>query len=80
MGEIVEQIGGERHTLQAHLAALERVGVVRVTVPGSAEDSPRWREYSLNQHRWTELVIRLINYLPSDETLYLGKENTSLKP
>lgn len=69
MGEIVDKIGGERHMIQAHLAAMEMVGIVVVSLPGDSESATRWREYSLDQARWTDLVIRLINYLPSDPNL-----------
>ena len=69
MGDIIDEIGGERHMLQAHLAAMEKVGLIVVSVPGPAGTATRWREYSLNHSRWTELVIRLINYLPSDHQL-----------
>jgi DNA-binding transcriptional ArsR family regulator len=72
MGDIVKQIGGERHAIQAHLSAMEKVGLVVVSIPGEATTSTRWREYTLNQSRWTELVIRLINYLPSDHGLAQG--------
>jgi DNA-binding transcriptional ArsR family regulator len=69
MGDIVKKIGGERHTIQAHISAMEKVGLVVVTIPGEASTVTRWREYTLNHTRWTELVIRLINYLPSDQGL-----------
>lgn len=69
MGEIVGQVGGERHMIKGHLTAMERVGLVVVSVPGSEDSASRWREYDLNHGRWTELMIRLINYLPSDPKL-----------
>lgn len=78
MGDIVARIGGERHAIQAHLSAMEKVGLVVVSIPGEVTTSTRWREYTLNQSRWTELVIRLINYLPSDEDLSQGHEPTTL--
>jgi DNA-binding transcriptional ArsR family regulator len=73
MGDIVKKIGGERHTIQAHISAMEKVGLVVVSRPGEASTLTRWREYTLNHTRWTELVIRLINYLPSDPELVKGK-------
>lgn len=73
MGDIVAQIGGERHTIQTHIAAMEKVGLVVVSIPGEASAVTRWREYTLNHSRWTELVIRLINYLPSDPELDHGQ-------
>ena len=66
MGEIIAAIGGERHLIQLHLNAMEKIGVVTVTRPDRADTNSRWREYSLDHRRWTELLIRLINYLPSE--------------
>ena len=67
MGELQAAIGGERHALQGHLTAMERVGLVQFHTPGGEGGNPRRREYSLDRARWTELLIRLINYPPSDQ-------------
>ena len=77
MGDIVKKIGGERHAIQSHLTAMEKVGLVVVSIPGESQTATRWREYTLNHSRWTELVIRLINYLPSDLELNEGNSDTT---
>ena len=66
MGDLIEGIGGERHNLQVHLAAMHRVGVVLFDTPGGPSSSSRLREYRLDHTRWAQLMIRLINYIPSE--------------
>jgi len=64
IGEILTAIGSERMTVRNHLEALEKVGIVIASVP-AGERRALWVRYSLNHSRWTEMLIRIINYLPA---------------
>ncbi len=64
IGEILTAIGSERMTVRNHLEALEKVGIVIASVP-AGERRALWVRYSLNRSRWTEMLIRIINYLPA---------------
>ena len=64
IGAIMEAVGSERATVRSNLATLEGLGVISASLPaGERESLPVL--YSLNRTRWTEMIIRLITYLPA---------------
>ena len=64
IGAIMEAVGSERATVRSNLATLESLGVISASLPaGERESLPVL--YSLNRTRWTEMIIRLITYLPA---------------
>ena len=64
IGEIIDAVGSERATVRSNLHALEELGVVYASLPTGQRESQLVR-YSLNRTRWTEMIIRVITYLPA---------------
>lgn len=62
IGEVVEAVGGQRHTIRTHLVELERIGVV-TTSHDFGQRSGRRVTYSLDLARWNELYDRLRAFL-----------------
>ena len=50
--------------MRANLTALEDVGVVIASLPVGQREAQRVR-YSLDRTRWTEMLIRVLTYLPA---------------
>ena len=64
IGAIMDAVGSERATVRSNLATLESLGVISASLPaGERESMPVL--YSLNRARWTEMIIRVITYLPA---------------
>lgn len=64
IGAIMEAVGSERATVRSNLATLESLGVISASLPaGERESMPVL--YTLNRTRWTEMIIRVITYLPA---------------
>ena len=64
IGAIMEAVGSERATVRSNLATLESLGVISASLPAGERESMTVL-YSLNRTRWTEMIIRLITYLPA---------------
>lgn len=62
VGEMVDYVGGQRHTLRAHLVALEEIGVIVPSHPAGARERERVT-YSVDQARCRELLGVLAKFL-----------------
>lgn len=76
IGEIIGAVGGERATVRANLSALEELGVVAASLPAGQREAQRVL-YSLNRTRWTEMIIRVITYLPAAPEEYSMRDSIS---
>lgn len=65
IGAIMDAVGSERATVRSNLATLEGLGVVVASLPAGERESMSVL-YSLNRTVWTEMLIRVITYLPAD--------------
>lgn len=64
IGDIIAAVGSERGTIRSNLTALEKVGVVSASLAAGQREAQRVR-YSLNRTLWTEMIIRVMTYLPA---------------
>lgn len=58
ISELVSALGGQRYRMHSHLVELEQVGAVIASHP-SGDRERRRVTYSLDRHRWAELLRRL---------------------